>query len=77
MRPVVRLCLGWGEIVGALLLLIACTAVRGAGLLLIIFLAAILVHLVHGMPNVSALVVYSAATWAIAFGKGTQEHPSE
>jgi len=74
MPPILRPLLGWGEIIGAVLLLIPRTAVRGAWLLLMIFLAAILLHLLHGMPNVGALVVYSAAAWAIAFGKGTQEH---
>ena len=71
---VFRLVLGWGEIGGAILLLIPRTAVRGAWLLLIIFIAAILLHFLHGMPNVGPLVVYTAAAWAIAFGKGTQEH---
>jgi uncharacterized membrane protein YphA (DoxX/SURF4 family) len=70
MPQILRLWLGWGEMVGAILLLIPRTAVRGAWLLLIIFLVAIVVHVVHGMPNVGALVIYSAAAWAIAFGKG-------
>ena len=72
MPQILRLFLGWGEIVGAILLLIPRTAVRGAWLLLIIFLVAILVHVAHGMPNVGALVIYSAAARAIAFGKGTE-----
>ena len=74
MPQIIRLLLGWGEIVGAVLFLIPRTAVRGAWLLLIIFLAAILLHFLHGMPNVGPLVVYAAAAWAIAFGKGPQEH---
>jgi|SRR5581483_2975284 len=65
----VRLILGWGELIGALLLLIPATAVRAAWLLLFIFMLAILIHLLHGMPNVGSLVVYSAAAWAIAWGK--------
>jgi uncharacterized membrane protein YphA (DoxX/SURF4 family) len=69
---ILRLFLGWGEIVGAILLLIPQIAVRGAWLLLSIFLVAILVHVVHAMPNVGALVIYSAVAWAIAFGKGRE-----
>lgn len=74
MPQMIRLLLGWGEMVGAVPFLIPRTAVRGAWLLLMIFLAAILLHFLHGMPNVGPLVVYSAAAWAIAFGKRTQEH---
>jgi uncharacterized membrane protein YphA (DoxX/SURF4 family) len=74
MPQILRLLLGWGEIIGSILLLIPRTAVRGSWLLLVVFLVAILLHLLHGMPNVGALVIYSAAAWAIAFGKGTQEH---
>lgn len=66
---ILRLLLGWGEMVAAILLLIPRTTVLGAWLLLIIFLVAILVHVVHGMPNVGALVIDSAAAWALAFGK--------
>ena len=73
LQLILRLFLGSGEIVGAILLLIPQTAVRGAWVLLSIFLVAILVHVVHGMPNVGALVIYSVAAWAIAFGKG-REH---
>ena len=73
MPQILRLWLGWGEMVGAILLLIPRTAMRGAWLLLVIFLFAIVVHVVHGMANVGALVIYSAAAaWAIAFGKGTE-----
>ena len=72
MPPIIRSVLGWGEIVGAILLLIPRTAVRGACLLIVIFLLAIVVHLAHGMPNVGALVVYSAAAWAVAFGKASR-----
>ncbi len=70
MPNAVRLILGWGEVVGALLLLIARTTVRAAWLLIGIFLFAILVHLLHGMPNVGSLVIYSAVAWAVASGKG-------
>lgn len=74
MPNAIRLILGWGEIVGALLLLFPRTVSRGGWLLLVIFLFAIVVHLLHGMPNVGSLVIYSAAAWAIASGKGTNQH---
>lgn len=62
----VRLVLGWGEIVGAVLLLVPRTAIRGAWLLIAVFLFAILVHLLHGMFNVGNLAIYTAAAWAVA-----------
>ena len=55
----VRLVLGWGEIVGSVLLLIPRTAIRGAWLLLAVFIMAILIHLLHGAYNVGNLVIYS------------------
>lgn len=65
----VRLIVGWGEILGALLLLIPKTAVRGAWSLVIIFVFAILIHLMHGTFEVGYLLIYAAAAWAIAQGK--------
>ena len=61
-----RLVLGWGEIVGCVLMLIPRTAVGGAWTLAALFLLAILVHLLHGMYNVGNLVIYVAAAWVIA-----------
>jgi uncharacterized membrane protein YphA (DoxX/SURF4 family) len=69
MPAFVRLVLGFGEIAGSLLLLIPRTAVRGAWLLLAVFVMAILLHLLHGMYGVGNLVVYAAAAFAIAVGK--------
>ena len=66
----VRLVLGFGEIAGALLLLIPGTFVRGAWLLLAVFVMAILLHLLHGLYGVGNLVVYAAAAFAIAVSKG-------
>jgi hypothetical protein len=66
---IVRQVLGWGEIVGAVLLLIPRTAVRGAWFLAGIFVLAIVVHVLHGTYNVGNLVIYTAAAWAIATGK--------
>jgi hypothetical protein len=67
----VRLVLGFGEIAGCVLMLIPQTAVRGAWLLLAVFVMAILLHLLHGMYNVGNLVIYAAAAFAIAVGKGS------
>jgi len=65
----VRLILAWGEILGCVLLLIPRTAVRGAWLLVAVFVMAILVHLLHGLYSVGNLVIYAAAAFAIAVGK--------
>jgi hypothetical protein len=68
MPDVVRQVLGWGEILGSVLLLIPRTAVRGGWLLAGIFVLAIIIHLLHGLFNVGHLVIYTAAAWAVAFG---------
>jgi hypothetical protein len=69
MPAFIRLILGFGEIIGCVLLLIPQTAIRGAWLLLAVFVMAILLHLLHGMYGVGNLVVYAAAAFAIAVGK--------
>ena len=66
----VRMILGFGEILGCVLLLIPQTAIRGAWLLLAVFVMAILLHLLHGMYGIGNLVIYAAAAFAIAMGKG-------
>jgi len=66
---IVRLILGWGEIIGCILLLIPPTAVRGAWMLAAVFTVAIVFHLLHGMYGVGNLVIYTAAAFAIAIGK--------
>jgi hypothetical protein len=66
----IRLILGWGEIAGSILLLIPKTAMSGAWLLFAVFVFAILIHLLHGFYNVGNLVIYAAAAFAIAVGKG-------
>jgi uncharacterized membrane protein YphA (DoxX/SURF4 family) len=65
----IRLILGFGEILGCILLLIPKTTTRGAWLLLAVFVFAILIHLLHGGYNVGNLVIYAAAAFAIAVGK--------
>jgi hypothetical protein len=69
MPDILRQVLGWGEIIGAVLLLIPRTAVRGAWLLAGLFVLAIVVHLLHGMFNVGNLAIYAAAAWAVASSK--------
>lgn len=66
MPDMVRLILGWGEILGAILMLIPRTAERGAWVLVAIFVLAIVIHLLHGAFNVGNLVIYTASAWAVA-----------
>jgi DoxX-like family len=75
MPDIVRQVLGYGEIIGAILLLIPRTAVRGGWLLAGIFVLAMIVHLLHGMLNVGNLAISTAAALAVATGKGTQSTP--
>jgi DoxX-like family len=74
MPDIVRQVLGWGEIIGAILLLIPRTTVSGGRLLAGIFVLAIIVHLLHGMFNVGNLVIYTAVALAIASTR-TQSAP--
>ena len=69
MPHLIRAVLGYGEILGGVLLLIPQTAVRGAWLILGIFTFAGLVHLLHGMYGVGNLVVFAAAAFAIAVSR--------
>ena len=71
MPEIVRQVLGWGEIIGAVLLLIPQTAARGAWFLVGIFALAIVIHLLHGAYNVGSLVIYIAAAWAIASARAS------
>jgi hypothetical protein len=66
MLAFVRMLLGLGEILGCVLMLIPQTAIRGAWLLLAVFVTAILLHLLHGMYGIGNLVIYAAAAFAIA-----------
>lgn len=70
MPAIVRMIIGWGEIVGAVLLLIPKTTIRGAWLLVAVFVMAILLHLLHGLYGIGNLVIYAAAAFAIAVGRG-------
>jgi hypothetical protein len=70
MPNVVRMVLGWGEIAGCILMLIPRTAIRGAWVLVAVFVLAIIIHLLHGLYGVGNLAIYTAAAWAVAVGKG-------
>jgi len=74
MPDMIRQLLGWGEIIGSVLLLIPRTAVRGGWLLIVLFVLAIVVHLLHGVFNVGNLVIYTAAAWMIVSAKAAT-HP--
>lgn len=65
----VRLLLGFGEILGCVLLLIPGTVTRGAWLLLVVLVVGILLHLLHGQYGIGNLVIYAAAAFAIAVSK--------
>jgi uncharacterized membrane protein YphA (DoxX/SURF4 family) len=67
---VLRLVLGWGEIIGCVLFLIPRTVVRGGWILVSVFVFAIVIHLQHGMYNVGNLVIYIAAAGVVVVGKG-------
>ena len=69
MPDFIRLILGFGEIIGCILLLIPKSTTRGAWLLLAVFVMAIVIHLMHGAYNVGNLAIYAAAAFAIAVGK--------
>lgn len=70
----VRQVLGWGEIVGSVLLLIPRTAVRGGWLLIAVVLA-IVVHLLHGMFNVGNLFIYTAVAWTVVSARSETRPP--
>ncbi len=68
---VVRLVLGFGEIVGCILMLNPRTTIRGAWSLVAVFVLAIVIHLLHGLYEVGNLAIYTAAAWAVAVGKNS------
>jgi len=60
-RPV----LGGFEIEAAILFLIPPTRRIGGYALLVIFLVAALIHILHGQPQIGGLVVYAAAVYVV------------
>jgi cell division protein FtsW (lipid II flippase) len=69
MPNAVRLVLGLGEIAGCILMLIPRTSLRGAWLLVAVFVLAIVIHLLHGSYEVGNLAIFTAAAWAVAVGR--------
>lgn len=69
MPNAVRLILGWGEILGAVLLLIPRTSARGAWVLAGLFVFAIIVHTLHGTFNVGNLIIYTASACVLVAAK--------
>jgi hypothetical protein len=65
MPHLIRPVLGGFEVVAALLFLIPPTRKVGGYALLVIFLLAALIHILHGQPEVGGLVVYAAAVYVV------------
>jgi hypothetical protein len=63
--------LACAEIAAAILFLIPRTMLAGGRLLIVVFMVAITVHLLHGWYDVGNLVIYGAATWAVMAGKSS------
>jgi len=62
----IRLVVGFGEIIGSVLMLYPRTAARGAWFLMAVLLLAIVIHFLHGMYEVGNLLIYVAAAWVVA-----------
>ena len=62
---------------GCVLLLIPQTAIRGAWVLVAVFIMAILIHLLHGMYGIGNLVIYAAAAFAIAMADKEESGESD
>ncbi len=65
MPHLIRPILGGAEIIAALLFLIPPARMIGGYALLVIFALAALIHILHGQPDVGALVVYAAAVYTV------------
>jgi hypothetical protein len=65
----IRLGLAWAEIAAAILFLVPRATVVGGRFLIAVLAAAIVIHLLHGWFDVSVLLVYTAATWAVVAAK--------
>jgi hypothetical protein len=66
----VRQGLAWAE-TAALLFLVPRATLAGGWFLIGVLVFAIILHILHGWFDVSALLVYIAATYAVMAGKGT------
>ena len=65
MPHLIRPILGGAEIIAALLFLIPPGRTIGGYALLVIFILAALIHILHGQPDVGGLVVYAAAVYTV------------
>jgi len=63
--PLIRPILGGAEIIAAILFLVPPTRTLGGRLLLVIFVLAALIHILHGQPDVGNLVIYGAAVYTV------------
>jgi hypothetical protein len=65
MPHLIRPVLGGAEIIAVLLFLIPPTRTIGGYALLVIFILAALIHILHGQPDIGGLVVYAAAVYTV------------
>ena len=65
MPHLIRPILGGAEIIAVLLFLIPPARTIGGYALLVIFILAALIHILHGQPDVGGLVVYAAAVYTV------------
>jgi len=61
----VRLSVAFVEIAAALIFLFPRTAIAGGAMLLFTFFVVAVIHILHGQPNVSFLVLLGAAVWTV------------
>jgi hypothetical protein len=67
----IRPTLACAEIAAAIVFLVPRATRLGARFLIAVLAAAMVIHLLHGWFDVGALLVYSAAAWAVAAGQRT------
>lgn len=65
MPDLLRIVLGSAELAGAVLFLLPATLAWGGWCLMATFLAAAVLHVLHGQPNVGHLIIYAAAVFAV------------
>ena len=65
MPHLIRPVLGGAEIVAVLLFLVPPTRTIGGYALLVIFILAALIHILHGQPDIGGLVVYASAVYTV------------
>jgi len=65
----VRPALAWAEMAAAALFLIPRATIAGGWCLIVVLAGAVVLHLLHGLLDVGALLIYTAATWAVMAGR--------